>query len=66
MMGRTITVKGMGRASAKPDYVVLSMILESTDKEYDKAMGIASDRIQQLNETLCGIGFENHEFQCPH
>lgn len=63
MMGRTITVKGMGRASAKPDYVVLSMILESTDKEYDKAMGIASDRIQQLNETLCGIGFEKGDLK---
>lgn len=28
-MARTITVKGIGKASAKPDYVVLSMTLES-------------------------------------
>ena len=27
-MARTITVKGVGKASAKPDYVVLSMTLE--------------------------------------
>ena len=28
-MARTITVKGIGKASAKPDYVVLSMTLEA-------------------------------------
>ena len=28
-MARTITVKGIGKVSAKPDYVVLSMTLES-------------------------------------
>lgn len=57
-MARTITVKGVGKVSAKPDYVVLSMTLESKHKDYDKAMGMAADHIQHLNETLCGIGFE--------
>lgn len=57
-MARTITVKGIGKASAKPDYVVLSMTLESKHKDYDKAMDMAADHIQQINETLCGIGFE--------
>lgn len=28
-MARTITVKGIGKVSAKPDYVVFSMTLES-------------------------------------
>ena len=57
-MAKTITVKGIGRASAKPDYVVLSMTLESKHKDYDKAMAIAADHIQHLTDTLCGIGFE--------
>ena len=57
-MARTITVKGIGKVSAKPDYVVFSMTLESKHKDYDKAMDMAADHIQQLNETLCGIGFE--------
>lgn len=57
-MTRTITVKGIGKASAKPDYVVLSMNLGSNHKDYDKAMSMAADNIQQLNQTLCGIGFE--------
>ena len=34
------------------------MTLESKHKDYDKAMDMAADHIQQLNETLCGIGFE--------
>ena len=57
-MNRTITVKGIGRATAKPDYVVLSMILESKHKDYDKAMDMAASHIQHLNETLAAIGFE--------
>ena len=57
-MARTITVKGIGRASAKPDYVILSMTLESKHQEYETAMNLAADQIQHLNDTLCGIGFE--------
>lgn len=57
-MARTITVKGIGKISAKPDRVVLSMTLESKHKDYDKAMEMAADHIQYLNETLCSIGFE--------
>lgn len=44
-MARTITVKGIGKVSAKPDYVVLSMTLESKHKDYDKAMNMAADHI---------------------
>jgi len=57
-MARTITVKGIGRVSAKPDYVVISMTLESNHKDYNKAMSLAADNIQHLNETLVGSGFE--------
>ena len=57
-MARTITVKGIGKVSAKPDYVVLSMTLESIHIDYDKAMDMAATHIQHLNETLCSIGFE--------
>ena len=57
-MEKTITVKGIGKVSAKPDYVVISMELESKHKNYDKAMSIAADNLQNLTDTLCGIGFE--------
>ena len=57
-MARTITVKGIGKATAKPDFVVLTMSLEASDMDYDKAMQKAAEQIQQLNDTLVGIGFE--------
>lgn len=31
---KTITVKGVGNASVKPDLIVISMRLETEDKEY--------------------------------
>ena len=48
-MARTITVKGIGRATAKPDYVVLSMTLEAKHKDYQKAMDLAAEQIQYIN-----------------
>lgn len=57
-MARTITVKGIGKVSARPDYVVLSMTLQSNHMDYDKAMDMAASHIQHLNETLAAIGFE--------
>lgn len=57
-MARTITVKGIGKISARPDYVMLSMKLEAKDKEYDKAMNIAAEQLSGLNDTLASIGFE--------
>lgn len=57
-MARTITVKGVGKASAKPDYVILSMTLATKHMDYDKAMNMAAEHIQYLNDTLCAIGFE--------
>ena len=56
-MSRTITIKGIGTAKAKVDYIVISMTLESLHKNYDKAMDLASDKIRELNESLMSIGY---------
>ena len=55
---KTITVKGVGNVSVKPDYVVLSMSLETINRDYETAMREASSRIEHLNESLSTIGFE--------
>ena len=57
-MTRTITVKGVGSFKAKPDYVVISMNIESKDKDYAKAVENANKRINILEQTVSGIGFE--------
>lgn len=57
-MPRIISVKGIGKVSTKPDFVVLSMKLEAKDKEYDKAMDMAAEQLAQMNDSLVSIGFE--------
>ena len=37
-MPRTITVKGVGKLSLKPDYTVVSLSLKTVSKVYDTAM----------------------------
>ena len=62
-MARIITVKGIGKASAKPDYVEISMSLHTRDKNYDRAMELAGQHIQHLTETICAIGFEKSDLK---
>ena len=62
-MSRTITVKGVGKVSAKPDYVVLSMTLEVLDKDYNKAMDTAAEHIRLLTGALEEAGFEKNSIK---
>ncbi len=57
-MARTITVKGMGRVTTAPDYVVISMSLEAHEMDYEATMELAAKKIEQLNLSLEEIGFE--------
>ncbi len=57
-MPRTITVKGMGRVTTSPDYVVISMSLMAQDNDYDETMELAAKKIEYLNASLEEIGFE--------
>lgn len=57
-MQKTITVKGCGKVSVKPDTVILSFSLEAQDKQYDIAMEQAAVQIKQLNDCLVSIGYE--------
>ena len=55
---KTITVKGIGKASAQPDWIVLSLSLDTMDPDYAAAMQTAANKIDQLNAALENIGFE--------
>ena len=57
-MMRTITVKGVGNVSAKPDYISISMTIESVDNNYDKAMDGAARRIENLKAAAVSVGYE--------
>ena len=55
-MMRTITVRGVGNVSAKPDYITISMTIESIRKDYDGAMKDASERISKLQDVAVSSG----------
>ena len=47
-MTKTIIVKGVGNVSVKPDLIVVSMKLATEDREYDKTMELAAQRISLM------------------
>ena len=57
-MPRTITVKGIGKVTAAPDYVVISMSLEAQEQDYEETLELAAKKIEYLNNALEEIGFE--------
>ena len=55
---RTITVKGTGNVSVKPDLIVIIMTLEETNGDYECAMKLVADKARDLGVCLQRIGFE--------
>ncbi len=62
-MERTITVKGTGSASAKPDYIIISMTVESVDPDYDRSMAGTASRVAALSKAAVGAGCEKGDMK---
>ena len=62
-MMRTITVKGVGSVSARPDYITLSLGIETQEKEYGDAIQKASERINSLEAAIQNVGFEKGDLK---
>ena len=60
---KTITVKGIGRVSAPADTVELSFSVSEKNKDYGKALGGASEKVDALEKALSGAGFPAKDFQ---
>ena len=60
-MMRTITVKGVGSVSAKPDYITITMTVEALDKSYEKAMLDAAKRIEMIQRAAVEVGYEKED-----
>ena len=56
-MPRKITVTGIGRATARPDTVIISMTKESQDRDYDRAMQVEGDSIADIVHYLTEAKF---------
>lgn len=60
---KTITVKGVGRASAPVDTVELSLRVWAKHKNYDKALEAADKQVAALEAALRAAGFPAADFQ---
>lgn len=62
-MERTITVKGTGKVTIKPDLTVVSLTLRSLDHDYDASVADAARRLDALRAALGSIGFARDELK---
>ena len=60
---RTITVKGTGNVSARPDYIILSLNIEANSKNYDRAMSEAAERIERLQGVAVRVGYHKEDLK---
>ena len=58
---RTITVKGTGNVSARPDYIILSLNIEVLSETYDRAMSEAAERIERLQGAAVRVGYRKED-----
>ena len=62
-MTRTITIKGTGSVSVKPDFITLDLSITSTDPVYERAMEDAAKRIDWLESAAERTGFEKNDLK---
>lgn len=62
-MNRTITVKGAGDVTVRPDRIVLRMKVESKRRKYEKAMELAADKGEALAEAVEKAGIDRSELK---
>ncbi len=60
---RIITVKGTGNVSARPDYIILSLNIETLSKTYDRAMSEAAERIERLQGAAVCVGYRKEDLK---
>ena len=57
-MDRTITVRGTGKVSLRPDRVEITLTLTAEHKEYDAVMDDAARQLDSLRAALAAIGYD--------
>ena len=62
-LNRTMTIKGVGKLSLRPNYTVISMSLNTANIDYGKAMDEASEHMEALRRAIADIGFEKSDLK---
>ena len=62
-MERKIVVKSTGRASAKPDLIVISMTVQATEADYARAVEEGARRTEAIRAALLPLGFVKEDIK---
>lgn len=62
-MDRTITVRGIGTTSVKPDYIAVTLNIVSKDMEYTMSVENANKRIKMLRNAVVSSGFAKEDLK---
>ena len=62
-MNRTIKVKGMARAKFPPDSITVALTLEAADRDYQRTIDIAGEKLEKLQSAAAAAGFEKNELK---
>lgn len=60
-MERTIIVKGVGKASTKPDLIEITMTVQATDAEYSQAVADGARKTDTIKAALRPLGFSDED-----
>lgn len=63
MEDRIITVKGVGSTTIKVDYIIITLILDSIDKDYDEVMKVETQKLNTLTNCLMESGVDKKEIK---
>lgn len=63
MLERAITVKGLGKSTAAPDLIVISLDVIVEEEEYEKAMETSARLLSALRSSVSGVGLSGKELK---
>lgn len=61
--GRRDGKKNYSHITAKPDYVIINLTIDATNKKYENAVEEATEKIKRLSAALVRIGFEKDDLK---
>ena len=62
-MSKTIKVTGRAKANCPPDKITVSLTLETADRDYQKTLGLAAEKLENLQKAAAAAGFEKEELK---
>ena len=62
-MSRRIKVTGRAKVSCPPDKITVSLTLEAADRDYQKTLDIAAEKLEKVQRAAAAAGFEKKELK---